>query len=762
MAEKIVSPGVFTKEIDASFLPEAVGDIGAAIIGPTVKGPALTPTVVNSYGEFQALFGDAFKSGSQYYQYLTSHTARNYLRNGNRLTVVRVMGDGSSHATANVSSSVDPAVVGGGTAHTASLTLVGPNLAIGTQVSASFTNTGGAAVVFKITGSTAPYTNTKNLIHVKSGSTLTNSAAAFRDAINNSSSLHNLNMSASAAGAVVGLTSSLKSDGYPTAGSPGSFGVEAQGPGFIGITSAVKNKQGGSPKDKGGRGNYVQISLNSDTSGHATQTQSFGGGSDFNGGTNLIPFKLHTRSDGVIMNSVGPMGSNNVLESGSMNNLRFEISSLNVKKGKFSLLIRRGDDSTKRKQILETWNNLTLDPNQDNYIGKVIGDARLTIGGTATDPFLQYVGSYPNKSKYVRVEVLQNTVDYLDENGNIREPEASASLPTFFSGSNSGSAGGSFSGGADGTLTHPINFNENISNTNTQGFNLSVSAVKDQYTKALNLLSNNDEYDFNLLLMPGIIRSLSNHTSLVTKAIDVCENRGDAFVVVDSVPYNTTSLSAVTTQAKAMDSNYAATYWPWIKVPDAQLGKNVWVPPSVPIAEVYSFNDRVGHPWFAPAGLNRGVISTAIQTERKLTQTNRDTLYDSNVNPIATFPGQGVCVWGQKTLQKKNTALDRVNVRRLMIKVKKFIAASSRFLVFEQNNQATRQRFLNLVNPYLEQVQSQSGINAFRVVMDETNNTPDVVDRNILYGQLFIQPTKTAEFVVLDFTVQPTGAVFPE
>ena len=119
-------------------------------------------------------------------------------------------------------------------------------------------------------------------------------------------------------------------------------------------------------------------------------------------------------------------------------------------------------------------------------------------------------------------------------------------------------------------------------------------------------------------------------------------------------------------------------------------------------------------------------------------------------------------VFGQKTLQKKNTALDRINVRRLLIRVKKFIASASRFLVFEQNTASTRRAFLNIVNPFMEQVQSQSGVSAFRVVMDSTNNTPDTIDRNILYGQIFVQPTRTAEFVVLDFTVQPTGATFPE
>ena len=249
---------------------------------------------------------------------------------------------------------------------------------------------------------------------------------------------------------------------------------------------------------------------------------------------------------------------------------------------------------------------------------------------------------------------------------------------------------------------------------------------------------------------------------MISKVIDVCEERGDCFAIIDPVTYDKNVVDA-TGQAEGKDSNYAAMYWPWIQVPDTQLaGVNRWVPPSVVMGGIYAFNDKVAHPWYAPAGLNRGGIDVAIQAERKLTQADRDTLYDSNVNPIATFPGQGVTVFGQKTLQKKASALDRINVRRLLIKVKKFIASSSRFLLFEHNTAATRRRFLGIVNPYLENVQSQSGLNAFRVVMDETNNTPDTIDRNQLVGQLFLQPTRTAEFIVLDFTIQPTGAAFPE
>ena len=733
MAEKIVSPGVFSKEIDASFLPAAVGDIGAVVVGPTVKGPAMIPTVVESYSEFQAKFGDVFKSGSNYYQYLTSHTAKNYLENAGRLTVLRIMGSGYSYASTNVSSSTDPNVLGGGSFATGSFTMAHlDDDGLGTSMSLG-------GVKFIITGSdytsSAVYPgNSATEIYIDSGSTetLTSLAINVKDAINNNKSTHKLRVSASNIAGVVHLTSSLKGP---------VFGTDGAG-----------NLVGGS---------QISGTLDiSDYGGAFTSVKQIQGGSETQ--TAQTPFKLHTLSHGTALNNSTGTGSNGVLTDGSNNNYRWEIGGVNFKKGTFSVLVRRGSDTEKQKQILETWNNCSLDPNQPNYISKVIGDQYVTISGTESDPFLTYTGDYPNKSKYIRVEVLKQTFDYLDENGNVRVGNASASLPSFHSGSNSGSAWGSFSGGADGTTTHPINFNENIAQQ-TQGFNLVAGGAQaSQYLTALNLLANADEYDFNLLLLPGIIRNQTGHTAIVTKAIDVCEKRGDSFVIVDTVPYGTDAFGTVKTQAKAMNSNYAATYWPWCQVNDPQTGQNVWVPPSVVVAGMYSFNDKVGAPWFAPAGLNRGTLDKVVQAKRRLTHANRDDLYENNVNPIATFPGQGVVVWGQKTLQKKASALDRVNVRRLLIKVKKFISASSRFLVFEQNNAQTRERFLNIANPYLEQVQAQSGLNAFKVIMDDSNNTPDIVDRNILYGQIFLQPTKTAEFIVLDFTIQPTGATFPE
>jgi phage tail sheath protein FI len=175
---------------------------------------------------------------------------------------------------------------------------------------------------------------------------------------------------------------------------------------------------------------------------------------------------------------------------------------------------------------------------------------------------------------------------------------------------------------------------------------------------------------------------------------------------------------------------------------------------------VYASNDAIAAEWFAPAGLNRGGIVGAVSVLNRLTHSERDTLYENKVNPIASFPGQGIVAFGQKTLQDKASALDRINVRRLLITVKKFIASTSRYLVFEQNTAITRGKFLSTVNPYLDDIQRRQGLYAFRVVMDETNNTPDVIDRNILAGQIFLQPAKTAEFIVIDFNILPTGASF--
>ena len=317
-----------------------------------------------------------------------------------------------------------------------------------------------------------------------------------------------------------------------------------------------------------------------------------------------------------------------------------------------------------------------------------------------------------------------------------------------------------FQSGFDGcSPTVRKQLGSNISAGNSQGYDLSSSTASGSvaYVKAINAISNPDDFDINLVATPGVVRRL--HSYVFGKVVDMVEARQDAFFIGDVTSVNDT-ISQATTQAEAVDSNYAGVYYPWVKTIDVNTNKLTAVPPSVLMPGIFAANDRLAAEWFAPAGLNRGGIVGAVSVLNRLTHAERDTLYESKVNPIASFPGEGIVAFGQKTLQDKASALDRINVRRLLIKVKKFVASTSRYLVFEQNTAQTRNRFINTVQPYLEGVQQRQGLYAFKVVMDESNNTPDVIDRNILAGQIFLQPTKTAEFIVIDFNILPTGASF--
>ena len=257
--------------------------------------------------------------------------------------------------------------------------------------------------------------------------------------------------------------------------------------------------------------------------------------------------------------------------------------------------------------------------------------------------------------------------------------------------------------------------------------------------------------------MPGV--TVQNGAVAVATAIDTVTERGDAIAIVDTRDYGST-LNQTVTSAQTLDSSYAATYWPWVQMQSLETGKLIWSPASTAIPGVYATNDRIGAEWFAPAGFNRGGVGGVIQAERKLSPADRDTLYLGKVNPLATFPGNGTVVFGQKTLQTKATSLDRVNVRRLLIELKRTVGNIGKTLLFEQNTTATRNRFLAAVNPYMESIQQRQGLYSYRVVMDDTNNTADVIDRNQMVGQIFLQPTKTAEYIVLDFNVTPTGVEF--
>ena len=697
MAETLVSPGVLARENDNTFIQQQPVEAGAAIVGPAVKGPVEIPTLVTSYSDYQNRFGTTFESGSDEYTYLTSISAYNYFQNGgDSLLVTRVVDDSSNWTYASASV-VNSRTVTGGEFSVGDFTLVA---AFTQNEEIRLTYDG---VIYRFIAEEAPIPADDidgRVYYYSTGSTATETAENF-----SASFASNISF--------IDATNTLNVL---------EFSASAEGTTYNGVTIST-----GSSND------------------FATQATLAGG---LNGTGTSTAFELEVLDKGELFNNTSSILSNNSLDSGSKDNIRWEVASSDSTNGQFSLIVRRGDDNHNSKVALETYQNLSLDPKSENYISKVIGDQKLVYN--STENYIEVSGSYPNASRYVRVKsVNSKTPDYFD-NAGVAKTQYADFLPTV----GSGSYGGSFAAGVGSLIpsSRKANYYHEINGTDTQGL------VSGDYTDMLSLLANADDYRYNLMLLPGLTDA--SHSSPLSTAINNAQSRGDHLVVIDPVNYGAT-LNAAKTEADGRDTSYAAMYWPWVRTIDPDSGRNVWVPASTMMGGVYAFNDNSSEPWFAPAGINRGGLGTVIQAERKLSATNRDTLYQANVNPIATFPGTGVVVYGQKTLQKKASALDRVNVRRLLIELKGYISQIGQNLVFEQNTAATRNNFLAQVNPYLESVQSRQGLYAFKVIMDESNNTPDVIDRNQLIGQIYIQPTRTAEFIYLDFNLQPTGASFP-
>ena len=570
MAETQFSPGVITIENEQPIINNQPIQIGAAIIGPTTKGPVEIPTIVTTYSEYLTQFGDTFTSGSQVYSYLTSISAYNYFQNGGTtLLVTRV-----------TSGSFSPA------------------------------------------------------------------------------------------------TSSIISNGLDATSSS---------------------------------------------------------------------FSLETLSEGVIMNSTSTQNTDGSLVSGSIDNLRYQITSPDTSSGTFSLLVRRGNDDTINPIVLETWTDLSLDPISPNYIEKIIGNQIESIQQDG-DYYVDLTGNYPNQSNYIRIkQVNYPTPNYLDNAGNAKN-EYTSSIPLASSGSFGGAVGSNIP-------TTAGNYYNNIDNLNTQGLQAS------DYDQSVALLANTDEFKYNYISVPGLIKGFTSHSSTLSSLVANCQSRGDTLAIIDLVEYQS-NLIPVTTQATSVNNSYAAAYWPWVQTLDPFTAQQIWVPASTMIPGVYAFNDASAEVWNAPAGTLRGSIATATRAERKLTKTNRDDLYKANVNPITTSPNTGVTVFGQKTLKKKQSATDRVGVRRLLIELKTQIGNMAENLVFEQNTVATRNDFLSQVNPYLSSIQQRQGLTDYKVIMDDSNNTSNVIDNNQLVGAIYIQPTKTAEFITLSFNITPTGATF--
>jgi hypothetical protein len=283
-------------------------------------------------------------------------------------------------------------------------------------------------------------------------------------------------------------------------------------------------------------------------------------------------------------------------------------------------------------------------------------------------------------------------------------------------------------------------------------------------TTGLQFFRNPERIDINLISVPGV-----SDAAVLNEAIDICQTRGDAMAILDPpLGYSPQDVvdwvngAGESADHQAFNTSYAAIYWPWLQIYDPINKKTVFTPPSGHLANVYAFTDLVSDPWIAPAGLTRGRLTTPLKAEYNPTTGERDLLYLNNINPIATFVRDGINVFGQKTLQRKPSALDRVNVRRLLLYLEKVITTAARQILFEPDDQVTWLSFVNLVEPFMASVKSRRGLTDFEVRCDKTTNTPDALDRSEMHALIFIKPTKAAEFIQVDFILTAQTANFNE
>ena len=332
-------------------------------------------------------------------------------------------------------------------------------------------------------------------------------------------------------------------------------------------------------------------------------------------------------------------------------------------------------------------------------------------------------------------------------------------------------------GGFDGVDIKELDpfANRNLEGTPTDSTNYVFNSIR----RSIDSVANPEEVEMNLAAIPGLTQE-----GLTTHLIRTCEDRADALAVVD-LPNSfqpreeATSLDRLNTtstirtlinglRSRGLNTSYGCTYYPWVRARDPINGAFVWLPPSVPAIGTFSSSQRKTQVWFAPAGFNRGGLTEGsagipvIDVAHQLRRQDRDDLYSANINPIAKFPAEGIVIFGQKTLQVTPSALDRINVRRLMIFVKKRISQIAATLLFDPNVQQTWLRFTSQVNPFLANVKTNFGLTDYRVVLDSTTTTPDLVDRNILYAQIFLKPARAIEYIAIDFNITRTGASFDD
>lgn len=734
------SPGVYLEEIDKSFLPPSFPTPGAVFIGLTETGPAFEPIIVDNYNDFITIFGEGKQNS------FLRFAVRNYLKHGPSSYIIRVLGTATASAT--VSGSTNIIYYGLGY------------------------ETGG---------------NRYLLAEIFSQLTMS---------LLENSTTNNFSLAVTQSNGTVEVYQNL------------SFNEGS--PNFIGNVLNTNPLSNNKYYVKGIY-SYRHDNVNEVLNIFSSTARTFG---QYDVGDNLVGF-TPAETTYIISNPVGNQRLDlfkiYTLDHGTRANTKIKVSIANISMRSsndyctFDVLVRKFDDTDENPIILESFTKVNLDPNSENFILSRIGD-QYKVWNSVEKRFIKY-GNYPVKSKYIRVSLNENIADFrglypvgfrvypvqVVKSG--AQTYKAMPLPTMSENDVTSTQkyfGVNFkkriSDALSPSISHSVDTNSvyslegvsyfstvNITNplyTKWRKFTLPLhrgfdgldpsspvnysslpQALVNGFKDAVYIAGSPEIVDAKDLFIPGV-----SDPNVLGTLVDVLEERQDIFAVIDTSGPET-SISQQINNVEPYDTSFAATYYPWVKVYDPITNDYFVMPPSVAAAEVIAFNDKVAFPWYAPAGFSRGSISSIITPIKLLYSDDRDFLLQNNINPIAKFPGYAdPVIWGQKTLQKRQSALDSINVRRLVVHIKKFINEVARKLIFEMSNPDTWNLFKSELDPFLNRILNNRGIKEYKVIMDETINTPDVIDRNIVKGIVAIVPQMAAEIIMISFTVDRTSS----
>ena len=773
MPDRFESPGVFFTEIDKSYIEPSPPRYGFGFIGLTEKGPAFEPIKVETWSDFTALFGD---ENSDYY---LPYAVKGYLKYANPATIIRVLGLAIYTQTVAGATGYPYAIINSSSLTTNAAPILYGEIYTRGTVEILQANTGSQNFTLALSGSAGA-------IETHSGLSLDPNATSYFEKVLNttpSSSYYyyvkggyNWNY---ASGIDLHITQSSLSL------IPGKYDAA------VGDLSKYNNAQT----------TWIQ-------------SQNFGTSSESRITFDL--FKVHSLSDGDNSNNNIKVSIANIEQSPNLTATEY---------GTFDLYVRDYADNDNSPVFIEQFSKLTLDPNANNFIGKVIGDKYRAW--SLSDGHFTEQGNYPVKSKYIRVELstdMENTPKTAVPYGFEAYHTPAQIIPSGAGTTNTVLTDGLPTSAVSSVRDYfGINFREKISDafmvsvthsigsqsdsnyyaiydlgtenscaisSNTEvggggghlsssaykkwrkftlplyrGFNCydpsanldynSLSTTLDQgFMQAAKIAGNEEEMDVTDLFIPGI-----SDSSIIEEILTNTENRADVFAVVDLAAL-TDTVATAQSNADGYNTSYGGTYYPWIQIFDAKSNKYVFVPPSVVIPEIFAFTDKTKGSWFAPAGITRGKIDKAIDAYITLTNDDRSDLYNHGVNPIATFKTDGIVVWGQKTLQKKASKLDRINVRRLMIEIKKFVRFQAMQMAFEQAGPEFWNEFINRVTPFLEDIKNRKGLYDYKVIMDESLNPPEIEERRQVRGMIRLNPQVSGEYFDISFIIDATGASF--